>query len=116
MRNLAIVGFLLTLLPLPAMATEGFSDGHELLEWCDAMETEDISWGLCVGSITAVHDTIMTYQNADAVNIVVCTTMMTTRGDVVKAVISNMRRNPEQLDYALGDVVLEALAEEFPCQ
>ena len=102
-------------LPLPAFATDGFASGADLKGWCDNMELDDIHWGLCVGSITAAHDIVMTYQQADAANEVVCTTMSTTRADVVYAVIQYMDENAHDLDYSLGDVVLSAMADKFPC-
>lgn len=46
----------------PALATDGFASGADLKGWCDHMDLDDIHWGLCVGSITAAHDVIMTYQ------------------------------------------------------
>ena len=79
------------------------------------MERDDIHWGLCVGSITAAHDMVMTYQNFDDMNKLVCIQSEDTRGDVVAAVIDYMAENPESLDYSLGDLVLSALMERFPC-
>jgi len=101
--------------PLSATATDGFASGADLKGWCDNMELNDIHWGLCVGSITAAHDVVMTYQQADAANEVVCTTMSATRADLVYAVIEYMDENAHDLDYSLGDVVLSAMADKFPC-
>ena len=102
--------------PAPAQATDGFASGQDLLGWCENMDMDDIHWGLCVGSITAAHDMVMTYQAIGDVHSVVCTSMSHTRGDVVGAVINYMHENPGDLDYSLGDVVLSALANKFPCQ
>ncbi|HEY9163341.1 MAG TPA: Rap1a/Tai family immunity protein [Magnetovibrio sp.] len=104
----------LALGPVPAQATDGFSGGNDLKGWCDNMDADDIHWGLCVGSITAAHDMVMTYQEA-GVQTVVCTTRDHTRGDVVQAVIDYLNENPDELDYSLGDVVLSALVEKYPC-
>lgn len=106
---------LLALSPVAAEATDGFSGGDDLKGWCDNMDLDDIHWGLCVGSITAAHDVIMTYQSA-GVTMIVCTETKHTRGDVVQAVIDYMNENPNELDYSLGDVVLSALVEKYPCQ
>jgi len=111
--SLALSAFLIT---TPTQATDGFANGLDLKGWCDNMDLNDIHWGLCVGSITAAHDVIMSYQQADAVNTVVCTTLDITRGDAVFAVIDYLNENPGELDYSLGDVVLTALAEKFPCE
>lgn len=109
---LAVSAFLIT---APVQATDGFASGLDLKGWCDNMDLNDIHWGLCVGSITAAHDVIMSYQEAGAVNTVVCTTLSITRGDAVFAVVDYLNENPNDLDYSLGDVVLTALAEKFPC-
>lgn len=95
---------------------EGFANGLDLKGWCDNMDMDDIHWGLCVGSITAAHDVVMTYQQAGATNRVVCTPDGVTRGDAVYAVIGYLRENPDELQYSLGDVVVSALAEKFPCR
>ena len=100
----------------PAAATDGFSNGYDLKGWCDNMDMDDIHWGLCVGSITAGHDMIMTYQNAADVRIVVCTPEGVTRGDVVYAVIDYLAETEDDLQYSLGDVVFAAMAEKFPCR
>lgn len=105
------------LLPLPAAhATDGFANGADLKEWCNTMETDDVMWGLCVGSITAGHDMVMTYQESGSVNKVVCTSKHITRGDAVDAVVKYLADHPEDLKYSLGDVVLSALADAFPCR
>lgn len=109
---LALVAFALA---TPAHATDGFASGRDLKNWCDNMDMNDVHWGLCVGSITAAHDMVMTYQNAGVANDLVCTTMDHTRGDVVFAVVDYLNRNPYDLDYSLGDVVLSAMIEQFPC-
>jgi len=96
-------------------ASDGFASGTNLKDWCDNLERNDIHWGLCVGSITAAHDMVMTYQAADVALQVVCTDMTTTRGDVVVSVIDYLHEHPNELDYSLGDVVLSALVEKFPC-
>lgn len=106
---------LMSALPGPALATDGFANGHDLNEWCSHMDLDDLNWGLCVGSITAGHDVIMTYQNFADVRQVVCTTEETSRGDVVFAVVEYMKENPSELEYSLGDVVLSALVDKFPC-
>jgi len=101
--------------PLMANATEAFSGARDLKGWCDNMDEDDVHWGLCVGSITAVHDTAMTYQGFDDMSQLICTTDTTTRGNVVTAVRSYMDEHPEDLDYSLGDVVMAALIESYPC-
>jgi len=101
--------------PHTTFATEAFSGAHDLKGWCDNMDMDDVHWGLCVGSITAVHDAAMTYQGFEDMSQLVCTTDTTTRGNVVMAVRSYMDDHPEDLDYSLGDVVLAALIDKFPC-
>ena len=101
--------------PAPAHATDGFASGLDLKGWCDNMNMDDIHWGLCVGSITAAHDVVMTYQNAGLGGQAVCTAMSTSRNDVVQAVIEYMAQHPDELEYSLGDVTLSAMAEKFPC-
>lgn len=101
--------------PHPATATEAFSGARDLMGWCANMERDDIHWGLCVGSVTAAHDIIMTYQAQDDMEQLVCTTDETTRGDVVGAVIEYIHEHPEELDFSLGDVVATALIDKFPC-
>lgn len=98
-----------------AWATDGFASGRDLKGWCDNMDMDDVHWGLCVGSITASHDMVMTYQAAGVANNLVCTTLEHTRGDVVYGVIDYLNRHPFDLDHSLGDVVLSALIEQFPC-
>ena len=105
----------LTWSPMPALATDGFASGYDLKSWCDNMDMDDVHWGLCVGSITASHDMVMTYQAAGVANNLVCTTMDHTRGDVVYAVVDYLKTHPMELEYSLGDVVLSALIERFPC-
>lgn len=105
----------ISLTPHMAHATEAFSGARDLKGWCDNMDMDDVHWGLCVGSITAVHDAAMTYQGFEDMSQLVCTTDTTTRGHVVMAVRTYMDAHPEDLDYSLGDVVLAALVEEFPC-
>jgi len=106
---------LLGLPPHPASATEAFSGARDLTGWCANMERDDIHWGLCVGSITAAHDIIMTYQAQVDMEQLVCTSDETTRGDVVNAVIAYMNEHPEEQDYSLGDVITSALMDKFPC-
>ena len=113
--TLALVACGALALPGPAQATDGFASGRDLKNWCDNMDMNDVHWGLCVGSITAAHDMVMTYQSAGVANDLVCTTMEHTRGDVVFAVVDYLNRNTFDLDYSLGDVVLSALIEQFPC-
>ena len=105
----------ITFTPHTALATEAFSGARDLKGWCDNMDADDVHWGLCVGSITAVHDTAMTYQGFDDMSQLICTTDKTTRGNVVTAVRTYMDEHPEDLDYSLGDVVLAALIESYPC-
>ena len=101
--------------PAPAHATDGFASGSDLKGWCDNMEMDDIHWGLCVGSITAAHDVVMTYQNAGVGGQAVCTLISTSRNDVIQAVVEYMEQHPDELEYSLGDVVLSAMVEKFPC-
>lgn len=110
-----VLGFTLALTPAPAAATDGFASGLDLKGWCDNMDMDDIHWGLCVGSITAAHDVVMTYQSSGVAQELVCTTLTDTRGDVVHAVIAYLDEHSGELDYSLGDVVLSALVEQFPC-
>ena len=98
-----------------AAATEAFSGGADLKLWCDNMDRDDIYWGLCVGSITAAHDMIMSYQNFEDAHELVCIAPETSRGDIVFAVREHINEHPEQLDYSLGDLVLTALINKFPC-
>lgn len=100
----------------PALATDGFASGGDLKLWCDNMHLDDVHWGLCVGSITAAHDIVMTYQNAGVAQGLVCTATSQTRGDVVDAVIQFLKDNPDHWDYSLGDAVMSALIEKFPCE
>lgn len=112
-----LTALLLIASPAPASATDGFASGLDLKGWCDNMDLDDIHWGLCVGSITAAHDVIMTYQSVSGKdNATVCTSMSHTRGDVVFAVIDYLHENADQLDYSLGDVMLSALIDKFPCE
>ena len=111
-----LAAVLLAFTPAPSYATEGFANGYDLKGWCDNMEMDDIHWGLCVGSITAAHDVIMTYQQSGVAQGVVCTPEGVTRGDAVYAVIDYLKANPGELQYSLGDVVVSALAEKFPCR
>ncbi|HEY9079669.1 Rap1a/Tai family immunity protein [Magnetovibrio sp.] len=106
----------LALPPHSASATEAFSGARDLRGWCGNMAVDDVHWGLCVGSITAVHDTVMTYQGFDDMNQLVCTNETTTRGDVVTRVMQYMDDHPEDMEYSLGDVVLAALIEYYPCE
>lgn len=99
----------------PAHATDGFANGSDLKGWCDNMDMDDIHWGLCVGSITAAHDVVMTYQNAGVGGQAVCTLMSNSRNDIIQAVIEYMKQHPDDLEYSLGDVVLSALVDKFPC-
>lgn len=115
MPTVALAALLLAFSPAAATATDGFASGTDLKGWCENMELDDIHWGLCVGSITAGHDIIMTYQEADAANEVVCTTMAHTRADVVFSVIEYLNENHGDLGYSLGDVLLSALIDKFPC-
>jgi len=110
----ALVG--LMLVPAGASATEGFSTGKDLQKWCQDMNTDDTAWGLCVGSITAVHDTIMTYQNTGTVKVVVCPPAQSTREDTLKAVLAYIEEEPQGLIYSLGDFVFAALAGKWPCR
>lgn len=110
----AILSLSLIIVPT-ANATEGFANGADLKTWCDDMDNDDVHWGLCVGSITAAHDVVMTYQSVGAAKRVVCTPQGVSRGDAVTAVIQYLRDNPDELIYSLGDVVVAALAEKFPC-
>jgi len=105
----------LNLISPHVLATEAFSGARDLKGWCDNMDMDDVHWGLCVGSITAAHDVAMTYQGFDDMSQLICTTTTTTRGAVVTAVRAYMDDHPEDLDYSLGDVVLAALIEKFPC-
>lgn len=113
--TLAASMFTLSLSPAPAHATDGFANGLDLKGWCDNMDRDDIHWGLCVGSITAAHDVVMTYQNAGVGGQAVCTLMSNSRSDIIQAVIAYMAQHPDELEYSLGDVVLSALVEKFPC-
>lgn len=101
--------------PQATLATEAFSGARDLKGWCDNMDMDDVHWGLCVGSVTAAHDVAMTYQGFEDMSQLICTTTTTTRGNVVMAVRAYMDDHPEDLDYSLGDVVLAALIEKFPC-
>lgn len=113
--TVVLAALLFAFTPLKAQATDGFASGTDLKGWCDNMDLDDLHWGLCVGSITAAHDVVMTYQAADVAKELVCTATSQTRGEVVAAVIEYMQENPDELDYSLGDVVLSALVEKFPC-
>ena len=114
--SLAATLALSLLAALPAQATDGFASGGDLKLWCDNMHLDDVHWGLCVGSITAAHDIVMTYQNAGVAEGLVCTSMDQTRGDVVYAVTEFLKENPDHWDYSLGDAVLSALIDKFPCE
>lgn len=113
---IVIAAALIALAPAPSQATEGFANGYDLKGWCDNMEMDDIHWGLCVGSITAAHDVVMTYQQAGATDRVICTPEGITRGDAVYAVIDYLYEHERDLEYSLGDVVVSALADKFPCR
>lgn len=108
--------FMAAALARPALATEGFASGLDLKGWCDNMGLDDVHWGLCVGSITAAHDVVMSYQGFGISAEAVCTKSNHARADVIEAVIAYMRENPDKLEHSLGDVVLTALVEKFPCQ
>lgn len=112
---LTFIAVLSLCVPLSTHATEAFSSGAELKGWCDNMERDDIHWGMCVGSITAAHDMVMSYQNFEDMNQLVCVPSDTSRADAIKAVIAYMKDHPEDLDFSLGDLVLSALIDKFPC-
>lgn len=118
LRHLFVSSVLLILFvsaPPPASSTEAFSGAADLKGWCENMDHDDVHWGLCVGSITAAHDMVMTYQNFEDMADLVCIRPTDTRGDVVTAVMEYMDEHPEELDYSLGDLVLAALIDKFPC-
>ncbi len=112
-----MIGFFGVLLGSIAVvhATDGFSTGEDLSAWCEAMDEDDTQWGLCVGSITVATDMVQTYQAAADVKLAVCLPRGATRRDVVDAVQHYMADHPDELDFALGDVVFAALTMEFPC-
>ncbi|MEG3618935.1 Rap1a/Tai family immunity protein [Magnetovibrio sp. PR-2] len=99
----------------PAVATDAFSGAEDLRGWCSSMDQDDVHWGLCVGSVAAVHDTVMTYQSFEEMRQVICTGPDTSRGDLVITVMEYMENNPGTLEYSLGDVVFSALREAYPC-
>ncbi|MCW8917124.1 MAG: Rap1a/Tai family immunity protein [Magnetovibrio sp.] len=96
-------------------ATEAFSGAEDLRGWCSSMDNDDVHWGLCVGSVAAAHDTIMTYQSFDDMRKIVCVNPTITRGDLVITVMEFMETHPEYMDLSLGDVVFSALREAYPC-
>ena len=102
--------------PSTAGATEGFSTGHNLKEWCDKMDSEDLSWGLCVGSITAGFDMIMTYQNSPNIVKSVCLPKGATRADVLRELVAYMKEHPGDLKYSLGDLLFAGYVDKFPCK
>ena len=107
---------LLFLMPPSAQATDAFSGAEDLYGWCSSMDKDDVHWGLCVGSVTAVHDTIMTYQSFEDMRQIVCIGPSISRGDLVITVMEYMRVHPENMDFSLGDAVFTALRETYPCQ
>ncbi len=111
----ALLGLLLFLSP-QAYATDAFSGAEDLYGWCSSMDKDDVHWGLCVGSVTAVHDTIMTYQSFEDMRQIVCIGPSISRGDLVIAVMEYMHDHPEDMDLSLGDVVFSALRRTYPCE
>ena len=100
----------------PAFATDAFSGAEDLYGWCSSMDKDDVHWGLCVGSVAAVHDTIMTYQSFEEMREVICIGADVSRGDLVITVMEYMTENPDVMDYSLGDVVFTALRDAYPCK
>ena len=98
----------------PTHGTEAFSGAEDLYGWCSSMDKDDVHWGLCVGSVAAAHDTIMTYQSFEEMRQVICIGPNTSRGDLVITVMEYMNDNPNVIDYSLGDVVFSALREAYP--
>lgn len=117
MKILNILGMVFYLaLSMNANATEGFSTGADLVDWCKRMNNkDDTAWGLCVGSITAAYDMIMTYQSGNGIPRLVCTPKGITRGKALNNILAYVKAHPETLKYSLGDTLLGAYVSVYPC-
>lgn len=103
-RRLCTAAILIPAMLSTASAEERELSGDELKVFCDNSDQSE----LCVGYVNGVADA-MVYEN------VFCRPSNTTNGQLTLIVKNYLSEHPEKLHIHAGILVLEALAEAFPC-
>ena len=107
MLRLSIV--LMLLLGSPARAA--VYSGNTLLDRCN--DNENVSWGACLGYITAVSDVL---NGGDVIaGWKACNPKNVTPGQARDIVVRWLEENPKERHYSANSLVAIALSEAFPC-
>lgn len=92
--------------------------GH-LLSTCKSFTSGDsynnVDERICNGYVMGIHDTAKSYESLFGVSPLYCEPPRVTSDQMVLAVKRYLLRNPELLQSPASPKVVDALAEEFPC-
>jgi len=128
---LALVGTLLWTFHLLEVSAAGFRGGftgEEMLQHCRAQEKDpvkDFDRGICIGFIdgfAAGHYIAETYhafhhrdEKIDEIYGHLCIPDTVNRGQLAKAFVQFLTKNPEKLKLPAGLVLEDAMRDAFPC-
>ncbi len=118
MRVIVITSVLLCLSSVHSHA--GFMTADQLLTVCESYtrgegynNTEE---RICTGYVMGVHDTAKTYEHLYNVSPLYCEPPRVTSDIMVLVVKRYLLKNPETLKSPASPNVIDAFAEEFPCE
>ena len=112
MRLCLIVAAIL-LASVPAFAASGYQDGNGLLRACKETPTR----GYCLGYIAGGVDATEAYAaNLPSAPKLFCLAKGVELGQLATIFVNYANQHPERLHDAAGDIVIAAIAEQFPCK
>lgn len=117
---------LLFALSFVLMLSPAWADGNKLLRNCKATlrvwdnnsnSTDDLmNSALCIGYITGIWDTILTFQAGSDKIKGACFPENATTGQMVRVVVKFLEENPKDLHNPEAILVLKTFNINFPCK
>jgi len=96
-----------------------FYTGNEMLKLCEAYISETFSadGNVCVGFVTGIHDSHLTYSEWRDVKKAICLPGGGVKGSqLVRVVTKSLQESPENLHLTAASLVANALQQAFPCE
>lgn len=93
-----------------------FSTGNDLYANCSTKQGQfnyDTEWGLCLGYIVGVADTMTQFQQLNKID--TCVPSPVTKGQLRAMVIKYMEDHPEKRAYPASAIVLLTMQTGFGC-
>jgi hypothetical protein len=91
--------------------------GNEILDRCEAalINSNSEKAGVCYGYIAGIVDAEASYQARNVKDANICLPKGTTNTELARLVVYELRKTPDKLHLEASRLVINILAEAFPC-